>query len=88
MNAQVTFILEAYNLETELSAEELAEQIEAKVEPVIQEVIKAAAKNESWISGLETRLKADIQIPDVVMRVFQANDVTPKISAKPKRGKP
>ncbi len=85
MNCRVNFILEAYNLDTELSAEELAKQIEAKVEPIVQQVIKDTAQNESWISGLETRLKEDIQIPDVVMRVFEANDVTPKITAKPKR---
>lgn len=87
MNAQITFILEVYNLTGELSAEELAKQIEAKIEPIISKTIGDAAENESWITGLETRLKEDIMIPDTVRRVFEANDIELKITAKPKRSK-
>ena len=84
MNAQITFILSVYNLETDLSAEEISEQITAKIEPIVNEIITAAANNEGWISGLETRLEENIAIPEVVRRVFEANNITPKISARQK----
>ena len=47
MNAQVTFKLDIFNLETELSAEELGKQMEAKVEPILHQVIKSVSENES-----------------------------------------
>lgn len=76
MNAQVTFKLNMFNLETGLSAEALGERIESEIEPMIHQIIKAVAQNESWIFELETRLKEGIPISETAKQVFEANNLS------------
>ena len=76
MNAQITFKLDIFNLETELSAEELGKQMEAKVEPILHQVIKAVSENESWIYELATHLKENIPLSENAKEVFEASNIS------------
>lgn len=75
MNAQVTFKLQIFNLESEISAEELAEILEKKIEPEILQVIKRCAKNGQWVYELETLLKENIPISESAKQVFEASNI-------------
>ena len=75
MNAQVTFRLQIFNLESEISAEEPAENLEEKIEPEILQVIKRWAKNGKWIYELETLLKENIPISESAKKVFEVSDI-------------
>ena len=84
MNAQVTFLLQVFNLDTELSAEALGRQIEAKIEPMIHQMIKAAAENNGWLGyELETLLKENIPLSENAEAVFEVNNIQPKQEQHP-----
>lgn len=75
MNAQVTFKLDIFNLETEQSVESLANQIESEIEPVILKTIKANAQNGSWIYEFEVFVKENIRVSDTAKQIFDANNI-------------
>ena len=75
MNAQITFKFSIFNLETDLSAEELGKAIHDLLDAGAKKTIEKNAKNKAWIYDIETFLKDNIPIPDTVQEVFEANDI-------------
>ena len=74
MNAQVTFKLDIFNLETEQSAEALANQIESAIEPIILKTINANAQNGSWVYEFEAFVKENIPVSDTAKQVFEGTN--------------
>ena len=75
MNSQITFKFSVFNLETDLSAEELGKAIHDLLDAGSKQIIEKAAKNKSWIFDIETFVKDNVPIPDAVQEVFDANDI-------------
>ena len=75
MNSQITFKFCVFNLETDLSAEELGKAIHDLLDAGSKQIIEKTAKNKSWIFDIETFVKDNIPIPDAVQEVFDANDI-------------
>ena len=75
MNSQITFKFSIFNLETDLSAEELGKEIHKLLDAGSKQIIEKAAKNKSWIFDIETFVKDNVPIPDAVQEVFDANDI-------------
>ena len=75
MNAQITFKFSIFNLETDLSAEELGKAIHDLLDAGSKQIIEKAAKNKSWIYDIETFVKENIAIPENIQEVFDANDI-------------
>ena len=75
MNAQITFKFSIFNLETDLSAEELGKAIHNLLDAGAKQIIEKNAKNKSWIFDIETFVKDNVPIPENVQEVFDANDI-------------
>ena len=75
MNTQIVFVFRGFNLEMDMSDDDLGHLIQNKIEPMIREIIKSNTANESWIYEFETYSKANIQLPDHVRQVFDENNI-------------
>ena len=75
MNSQITFRFSVFNLETDLSTEELGKAIHNLLDAGAKQIIEKNAKNKAWIFDIETFVKDNVPIPDAVQEVFDANDI-------------
>ena len=75
MNSQITFRFSVFNLESDLSTEELGKAIHNLLDAGAKQIIEKNAKNKAWIFDIETFVKDNVPIPDAVQEVFDANDI-------------
>ena len=75
MNSQITFRFSVFNLETDLSTEELGKAIHNLLDAGAKQIIEKNAKNKAWIFDIETFVKDNVPIPDAVQEVFDANEI-------------